>query len=95
MSKLNIYIKSHLKIFQCICRMERFLDLYIYCRFTIPFYRSYLMDCTLLVSFSTVGTLLYVSPFFPLRLPCGGAVLHKVKTLQQWGIYTDVISLRF
>ena len=28
MSKLNIYIKSHLKIFQCICRMERFLDLY-------------------------------------------------------------------
>ena len=28
MSKLNIYIKSHLKIFQCICRMEMFLDLY-------------------------------------------------------------------
>ena len=28
MSKLNIYIKSYLKIFQCICRMERFLDLY-------------------------------------------------------------------
>ena len=30
-----------------------------------------------------------------LRLPCGGAVLHKVKTLQQWGIYVDVILLRF
>ena len=34
--------------------------------------------------FLLVGTLLYVSPFFPLRLPWGGAVLHKVKTLQQW-----------
>ena len=45
--------------------------------------------------FLLVGTLLYVSPFFPLRLPCGGAVLHKVKTLQRMGIYADVISLRF
>ena len=50
----------------------------------------------LLFMFLLVGTLLYVSPFFPLRLPCGGgAVLHKVKTLQQWGIYVDVILLRF
>ena len=37
-----------------------------------------------LFMFLLVGTLLCVSPFFPLRLPCGGAVLHKVKTLQQW-----------
>ena len=35
--------------------------------------------------FLLVGTLLYVSPF-PLRLPCGGAVLHKVKTLQRMGL---------
>ena len=32
---------------------------------------------------------------FQLRLPWGGAVLHKVKTLQRMGIYADVISLRF
>ena len=49
----------------------------------------------LLFMFVLVGTLLYVSPFSPLRMPFGGAVLHKVKTLQQWGIYADVISLRF
>ena len=45
--------------------------------------------------FLLVGTLLYVSPFFPLRLPCGGAVLHKVKTLQRMGFYAMLFHCDF
>ena len=36
--------------------------------------------------FLLVGTLLNVSPFFPLRLPCGGAVLHKSKDPTAMGV---------
>ena len=32
---------------------------------------------------------------FPLRMPWGGAVLHKVKTLQQWGIYAMLFHCDF
>ena len=94
MSKLNIYIKSYLKIFQCICRMERFLDLYK--KLVHSFWSRNRSESVPMIPFFYCRDLTLCKSVSPLRLPCGGGtVLHKVKTLQQWGIYADVISLRF